>query len=80
MDPRGAGGVGGYPNKYTSKLSARCADHFQVHLMEIFRRKFRLCHFVAQFLSQDWSSDCHFVKALSWEPLSLTPSPWGKRA
>ena len=31
--------------------------------------------FAARFLSQDWSSDCHFIKALSREPLSLPPLP-----
>ena len=31
--------------------------------------------FVARFLSQDWPSDWHFIRALSREPLFLTPPP-----
>ena len=41
----------------------------------IFSKKFRLGRFAAQLLIQDWTSDCHFIRALSREPLSLTPPP-----
>ena len=34
-----------------------------------FQKKFHSGHFAAPFLSQDWSSDCRFIKALSREPL-----------
>ena len=36
---------------------------------------FRSGRFAARFVSQDWSSDCRFTKAVSREPLSLTPPP-----
>ena len=41
----------------------------------IFSNFFRLGRSAAPFLSQDWASDCHFIKALLQEPLSLTPPP-----
>ena len=43
---------------------------------EFFQKNFRSGHFAAPFLSQDWASDCHFIKALSREPL-FQPPPGG---
>ena len=49
----------------------RNADHFEARIMGIFCLFFfpRSGRFAARFLSQRWSSDCHFTRALPREPL-----------
>ena len=45
------------------------------HGDNFFKNLFHSGRFAAQIVSQDWSSGCHFRKATSREPLSLTPPP-----
>ena len=74
MGPQRAGGRGSRvpQQRYLKRL--RYADHFEVHISRVFFFNFfvRSGRFGARVLRQDRSSDCHFVRALSREPLSLT--------
>ena len=57
--------------------SPQHSDHFEAHITggEIFQIVFRSGRKAARILSQNWSSDCHLIKALSRVPLSQTHAP-----